>query len=73
MRRKQISKPGKYGPLKLYRVHYQQAQMPDDPVPPYASLIRSWGYDADHVAMKFQDAPDADGWEITNIEPVFTY
>lgn len=71
-RKKQISKPGKHGTLKLWRVHYEDTRMPDDPMPPFASVTRMWAYDSEHVELRFTEGPDADGWRITKIEPVYT-
>lgn len=51
------TKPGKHGTLHLYVVEYCDAFDRHN-----RGQHRTWAYSLDHVADKFYDAEDADGW-----------
>ena len=56
-----ITKPGKHGTLKLYRIAYH-----DDGNKYNDGISRVWAYDEDHAIEKFYDSDDT-GWVIASI------
>lgn len=51
--------------MKRYRIEYRDAGDPD------IQFAASWrGYDKAHAMERFEEAPDADGWEITRITEI---
>lgn len=60
-----VSKPGKYGTLYRFRIHYR----PDGPGAPTFTW-GTWAYDTEGAELNFYNGPDADGWSIVRIERV---
>lgn len=59
------TKPGPHGGLvRLYEVTYRDQS--GDPT----MKQRLWAYNLEHLAEKFYDAPDADGWVLVSAQTV---
>lgn len=54
------SKPGPFGVLYLYLVHYRDRN--DHACPIFT--WRTWAYDAAHAEERFTESDDDDGWTI---------
>ena len=63
---KQATKPGKYGTLRLYRVHYRDGN--DPAAPAFTSCV--WRYSTAHVYEAFTESLEGDSWEIVRVETV---
>lgn len=63
-----LTKPGKHGPLYLYRFTFRDRFDSTD-----RGVSRQWGYDEDHALERFADsfiADDFESHEILKIERV---
>jgi len=56
-----LTKPGRFGPLYLYRIAYRDKDDPSCPV----FRWNAWAYSAEHAEDKFFEGDD-DGWTIVS-------
>ena len=59
-----VTKPGKYGTLKLYELTFSCTC---DPYSPCNGTSKMWAYSVEHAEEKFVDAHEDDGWQVDEI------